>query len=63
MAIEISEQMIVVCGRSCVAFPFSNVVGEEGFVRVLLGLFVDFGEVGLEVLDEVVVEVFTKKVC
>ena len=61
MAIEIPEQVVVVSGRSGVAFPIPNVVGEQGFVRVLLGFFVDLGEVGLEVLDEGVVEVFTKK--
>jgi hypothetical protein len=41
MTVEVSEEVIVEFGSICVAFPFSDVEGEKGFVGVRLCILAD----------------------
>jgi hypothetical protein len=63
VAVEISEQVIVVLCSGRVPLPFLDVEVQQGFVAVLLCRLQDLGKVAVEVFDEVVVELLSKEVC
>lgn len=61
MAIEVSEQVVDVLGRGSVAVPFFDIERQEGLVGVLFRLLVKLSEVVVEILDQFLIQVFTKK--
>ena len=62
VSVEVPEKMVNVLGGNSVPVPFSDVVGQEGFVAMGLGLFIELGEVVVQVLFEFLVEILAEKV-
>jgi hypothetical protein len=60
MPIQVSEEMVDVFGSGSISVPFSDVESEEGFVCVFLRLVYKFFKVGIEVCDEVLIEILAK---
>lgn len=53
--------MVNVLGSDCVPVPFSDIVCEEGFIAMRLGLLIKFGEVVIQILLELFVKVLSKQ--
>jgi hypothetical protein len=60
MSIQVSKEMVDVFGSGSISVPFSDVESEEGFVCVFLRLVYKFFKVGIEVCDEVLIEILAK---
>lgn len=63
MSIQVAKQMVVVVRAFGVSIPLGDVEGDKGFIDMSRGILADFGEVVLEVLDKVVVEIFAEEMC
>jgi hypothetical protein len=63
MTVEVSEEVIVEFGSICVAFPFSDVEGEKGFVGMRLCILAHTAQMCTEILSKKLIELFSEKMC
>jgi hypothetical protein len=63
MTIEVSEEVIVEFGGIGVAFPFSDVESEKGFVSMRLCILAHAAQMCAEVLAKKLIKLFSKKMC
>jgi hypothetical protein len=63
MSVEVSEEMVDVFGGGGISVPFPNVESEKRFIGVCPRLLDEVFEVAGKVMDKVLVEVLSEKVC
>jgi hypothetical protein len=63
VSIKVTEEVINVFRSGSVPIPFSNIEGQQGLVGVGLRLYDKFLKVVVKKGNEILVKVFTKKVC
>ena len=63
MTVQIAEEMICEFGGCSVSLPLSNIVAKQCLVRVTCRFFMYLGKVCLQVVFQVLIEIFTKEMC
>lgn len=60
MTVKVPEKMVNVLGGSGVSIPFSNIEAKKGFIGVCLRFVNEVFEVGIEIANEVLIEILSE---
>jgi hypothetical protein len=63
MSIKVPEEVIYVFRSGSISIPFTDIEAEQGFIGMSFGLGNERLQVRVEKCDEILIKVFSEKMC